>query len=177
MKNIFLICGKSGTGKDTLIDIICRAYGYKKLKSYTTRKQRYKTENTHEFISMDKYKNLKNIVAETYFDGNYYCATQDQVDNSDIYIVDKKGIEDFKKNYKGNKNVVVICYVSSLISRYKRMRNRGDSIIGTIKRIYNDSKCFKGIEEYTDFNIENKYIAKTLDFTKRIIDYAERECD
>ena len=40
----------------------------------------------------------KNITAETEINGARYCTTQEILDNSDIYVIDPKGIKDLKKD-------------------------------------------------------------------------------
>ena len=106
MKNIYLIAGKSGTGKDTIVNALCNLYGYKRVASYTTRRPREDDNDTysHEFVDMDGYrwdKECGQIMAETFYNGNYYWATTHQIDENDLYIVDIRGIETIKDRYRG----------------------------------------------------------------------------
>ena len=65
-KIVFLVIGRSGCGKDTLVNYMCQKYGLKKLKSYTTRPQRPNEEDTHIFISPeDVQKYQDDIIAYT----------------------------------------------------------------------------------------------------------------
>ena len=104
-KYIFLVVAPSGSGKDTVVNKLCDDYGFTKVKSYTTRKPRQDDKNdirNHTFVSMKEYQDIidtQTVMATTYFNKNYYCATQDQVDGSDFYIVDVEGVKTFKQNY------------------------------------------------------------------------------
>ena len=129
-KYIFLIVAPSGSGKDTVVNKLCDDYGFTKVKSYTTRKPRQDDKNdirNHTFVSMEEYQNIidtQTVMATTYFNKNYYCATQDQVDDSDFYIVDVEGVKTFKQNYKGNKKVKVFGIECMTYDRYDRMLAR-----------------------------------------------------
>ena len=48
-----LICGRTGTGKDTLQSILVNNYGWKCVKSYSTRAKRFEGEDSHIFISKE----------------------------------------------------------------------------------------------------------------------------
>lgn len=84
-------------------------------------------------------------MAFTQFNGYRYCATQEQVDKADTYIIDPAGIEDFYQKYNGEKTVVCIELLASWRARYKRMRSRGDSILKTISRLLHDRKAFEDV--------------------------------
>ena len=40
MHTVFLIVGKSGSGKDSLVSKLCAKYGYSQLKSYATEREK-----------------------------------------------------------------------------------------------------------------------------------------
>lgn len=87
--------GRSGVGKTTLAQALCDREGYKQLSSYTTRPPRAPNEQGHIFIASDSYKDIDDLkaqypnrVAETMFDGNFYFATAEQVEQCDIYVID-----------------------------------------------------------------------------------------
>ena len=109
----FLICGRTGTGKDTLQDILVNRYGWKSVKSYTTRKPRYKGEDTHIFISHEEAAKIpkEDKVAVTYIKNgdieDEYFATRKQVAEADCYIIDPIGIEKLAKNMP-EENFVII---------------------------------------------------------------------
>ena len=92
---------------------MCEKYGYKKLISYTTRPQRNieSDKTSHRFIKKEDINQLKDIVAFTEFNDNIYCATQEQVDEADFYIIDCAGVKCLKELYNGKKEIVVV-YIS-----------------------------------------------------------------
>lgn len=103
---IFLIIGKSGSGKSTIINNLKQEDIIPKIniiKSYTTRKQRDSEDIDHTFIEKkDIRKYRKDIVASSWINNEYYFATSKQFkpNVANIYIVDEKGIQDMKKHYK-----------------------------------------------------------------------------
>ena len=155
-KYIFLVVAPSGSGKDTVVNKLCDDYGFTKVKSYTTRKPRQDDKNdirNHTFVSMAEYQDIvdtQTVMATTYFNKNYYCATQDQVDDSDFYIVDVEGVKTFKQNYKGNKKVKVFGIECMTYDRYDRMLKRGDSDEKAKQRMANDSLAFRNWKDYID---------------------------
>ena len=57
--NIFLIIGRSGSGKSTIVDELCKRYGYTSVESYTTRPPRGPSEGGHIFVAKDTFDELK----------------------------------------------------------------------------------------------------------------------
>ena len=145
MKNIYLIVGRSGSGKSTLVkELVCK-YGMKELLSYTTRPQRNENDTTHTFVNKDEALDIMintPPVAFTVFDNNYYFATAEQVNNSDLFVCDPNGIAYFKNSYKGHKNVIVIGIDISRELSEQRMRIRGDSEEHIKERLINDNLAF-----------------------------------
>ena len=88
-----LIVGRSGTGKDYLAKQLAEK-GLKQVKSYTTRPKRSEDEDTHIFVTKEEAALLTDRVAETRIGEYEYFATREQVEESDIYIVDPKGYND-----------------------------------------------------------------------------------
>lgn len=116
------------------------------MNSYTTRPQRYPGETGHIFVSDERFDKLENICAYTKFDGYRYCATQEQIEDADIYVIDPDGVDYFKSKYKGKKEIITVELLAQRPVRYARMRSRGDSFFKTIKRLRNDKKKFGKFE-------------------------------
>jgi len=138
-------------------DRLCTEYNLKKVVSYTTRKPRKGEEGAHIFVTKKEFDTLKDdMCAYTFFNGNYYCATNEQVNESDLYILDKRGIEYFHEHYKGKPFKIIYLDVPQDICRL-RMLKRGDSHEEVNKRIENDKIEFQGIEKLADIIIPNRY--------------------
>lgn len=185
MKNIYLIVGRSGSGKTTITEALESKYSLKSIQSYTTRPKRNENETGHIFVSDAEFDALTNMVAYTEFNKFRYCATTKQVETHDLYVIDPNGVKYFFDHYKGNKNAKVIYIDVSVLTCFDRMEKRGISngkepIMATVEaldRISNDNHEFydyiHGIE-MPDFIVLNNEI--TIDeAVDRIINYINKE--
>ena len=179
---IFLIVGCSGSGKTTITEQLEQKYGLKSIQSYTTRKPRYEGETGHIFISDEEFDKLTDMVAYTEFAGNRYCATAEQVENNDLYIIDPKGVDFFMKAYKGSKTPKIIFISSNLTTRYERMVGRAETkgkshqeaIESSLTRIVNDAGEFYDYiqgQAWVDYVCKNNSNDKLEDIVDKIFDY------
>ena len=143
---IILIVGKSGSGKSTLAKMLEDNYGLREVKSYTTRPCRGANDTSHIFVTRNEFKGL-DICAYTLYNGNEYGATNDQVNESDIDVIDPNGVEYFLEHYTGRKVPIVICIEADKKVRKKRLKERGDKAKSIRERIDSDEYIFRGIEE------------------------------
>ena len=93
----YLIVGRTGVGKDYLTELL-RKRGMSVVKSYATRPKRFETEDSHIFITPEEAANITDKVATTTINGYEYFATASQVDATDIYIIDPKGLQELTAN-------------------------------------------------------------------------------
>lgn len=93
-----MVVGRSGSGKDTLANVLKDTYGYSQLYSTTTRPRRTPDEATHVFVTEEEANQMTERVAETVIDGYQYFATKGQFEESDIYLIDPRGLECVCKN-------------------------------------------------------------------------------
>ena len=179
---IFLIVGCSGSGKTTITEQLEQKYGLKSIQSYTTRKPRYDGESGHTFVSDEEFDKLTDMVAYTEFAGNRYCATAEQVENNDLYIIDPKGVDFFMKAYKGNKTPKIIFISSNLTTRYERMVGRAETkgkshqeaIESSLTRIVNDAGEFYDYiqgQAWVDYVCKNNSNDKLEDVVDKIFDH------
>lgn len=162
--NFILLVGASGSGKTTISNYLRDNYQMRPLVSYTTRQPRYEGEDNHIFVSLDEFWDVRDyneLVGWTIYDNNYYCATREQVENSDIYTVDPYGISYFKEHYKGKKNPIVVYLNVSEEVRLQRMDERGDRKEDAEHRVIMDSVDFYKADELADVIIDNVDIEKT----------------
>lgn len=137
-KTLHLFVGPSASGKTTIANEL-EKWGYKQVKSYTTRMPRYEGEDNHTFVTDEEFNELKNIIAYTEYNGHRYCATKEQIDNADIYVVDIDGVKTLLEKYDSLERLIKIWYFDSNASnRIGRMIKRGDSDTAIVGRLYND---------------------------------------
>lgn len=171
-----LLVGASGSGKNTIQEYLVQKYGLKPLISYSTRIKRYPDECTHTFITEDEYEAIKetsNIIAYTYYQNNHYFATEQQLEESDIYIIDTNGIK-YLKEHSDIPFVVFYLDVSEL-ERISRMKNRGDSTKQIQERLAIDRKEFKNSSKLYDYVIENIDSQNTAETIYRLWQYEVSE--
>lgn len=168
MKPLITLTGKSGSGKNYIANKLERK-GYTSVKSYTTRPVRPNDEsdiNTHTFISPDRVSDYTgDIVADTYFNGAYYFATRQQLNNADIYILDKDGLKQLLRNYYDRDILSFYIDCDSSICA-ERMSKRGDSDEAIMSRLQYDAKAFEGADDFCDFIVVNE----TQDDANSIVD-------
>lgn len=142
MKNkpLYLLVGKSASGKTTVANILESQYDLPQLQSYTTRPKRHENETGHIFISNEEFDKLENIVAYTEYNGYRYCATQEQIDQASIYVIDVPGVDTLLEKYTTKRPIIVLYFNAPVITRIERMIDRGSSDAEIVSRLYNDEK-------------------------------------
>lgn len=158
MSKIILLCGESGSGKTTVANFLEEVYGLKQLQSYTTRPPRTENEQGHIFISEEEFDKIPpdDMVAYTKYNGYRYCGTTQQVEESDVYVIDLPGIDYFRRNYKGNKHPLVIYLSVPAAEREARMKSRGDSAAYASERLEYDDTAFKDAKYTVAHIFENE---------------------
>lgn len=155
MKKLICIVGETARGKDTLADILNKEYGYRKVVSYTTRpKRKIETEGVeHYFVNKFEAQRLKKwskIVAHTVIGEYEYFATAEELNKSDIYIIDPAGLVDLASNIKqkGLDIELFVVYVTCSDSiRDERARKRGDNKKDLRKRINSERIMFEDFDK------------------------------
>ena len=142
-KTIALLVGPSGSGKTTVADALSKKYGLQQIYSYTTRPRRTQDEIGHVFLNEEEFDELKDYVAYTEFNGHRYCATAEQVEECDLYVVDVDGIQYFKAAYNGDKIPVVFYFDVPPAVLQQRMVQRGDNKMEVLQRLSHDKAKFK----------------------------------
>ena len=139
-KPLYLFVGKSASGKTTIANLLENEYGCKQVQSFSTRTPRYEGETGHMFITEDEFNNLGELVAYTFYNGNKYGTTAQQVDECNIYVIDVPGVETLLQKYKTDRAIYVIYFDASIHTRINRMIDRGDHDNSIISRLLEDEK-------------------------------------
>ena len=164
-KTIFLVAGESACGKDSLVSKLCQDTDLTQLISYTTRPRRQDEGETHIFISDDEVEQYQDsIIAYTEI-GNYkYFCTIEQLYESNIYVIDPKGIR-YLKNKVNNPNIrFVTIYINVPINIRK---DRAINIRGDKPKVYSDRR-FNEFGQFLNFKsgAEFDYAVSNINFDK-----------
>jgi guanylate kinase len=154
--------GESGSGKTTIVEELQKQYNLKTIQSYTTREKRSQNETGHIFVTDEEFDKLKDICGFTNFNGSRYCATSEQVDSADLYVIDVWGVDYFKEHYKGNKIPRVVYISTTPQMRESRMLKRGDKKQQVLQRLEHDKIAFQGVEKLADLIVVNDNLDKSI---------------
>lgn len=168
MKNLYIIAGRSGSGKTSVVQELCSSCGLKPVKTTTTRPRRFPEEDAYHFISQDEFDIRKDIIAPTKICGSSYGITPEALDAGDIIILDLKGIADMRQSYKG-KPIKVIGIHAPLTELEARMLKRGDSRENVNMRLEHDEIKFGMMEDFCDIIVRNMDLADTVSTVRTYI--------
>lgn len=145
MKPLICIIAPSGVGKTTFVNELEKR-GFKSVQSYTTRPKRTENEKGHTFVDKETFSKL-DLVAYTEYNGYEYGATFEQVDQSDLFIIDIDGLIELKKLYQ-KRNIIVIGLDRK---GYLKQLEKRD---GNLDRFEYDKKAFLDFKTHCDFILE-----------------------
>ena len=137
---LYLLVGKSASGKTTIANILEKKCGDRQVQSYTTRPPRYDGEIGHIFVNDTEFDHLGEMVAYTEYNGFRYGTTSEQLDQCNIYVVDVPGVETLLERYRAERPIVVMYFNANVRTRIDRMIDRSDSDATIVSRIYNDEE-------------------------------------
>lgn len=91
---IFCVVGNSYCGKTTATEHVSKALAIPIVRSYTTRPMREGEEQgkEHIFVSEHDMPSQETMIAYTWFGGNHYWATKEQVSKDCLYVIDEDGL-------------------------------------------------------------------------------------
>jgi guanylate kinase len=171
VKTVFLVVGESASGKDSVVNLL-EQEGYKVLKSYTTRPRRTNEGNTHKFITPSEVEQFKDdMIAYTKIGSYEYFSTIQQLKESDIYVIDPKGIE-YLKSKITDINIIVIYINVPIDERIHRARDiRKDNPQEILNRFNAEKKQFDKFKLHAnyDYSVSNVDLNKAYKIVKNII--------
>ena len=173
-KPLYLIVGASGSGKDYIVDKLCKELNKARVISRTTRPSRGKND-LHIFVDDDTaLKELPFSIAQSDYNGYQYYVLHKDVDEADFYIVDVKGVRSLRNEkvlgYHWLKRDIVTVFIKSpWYVRVWHMLKRGDKLKSIINRLKLDRKEFKNFVGDLEFKHSNEmYKYFTNKFKKEI---------
>ena len=174
MLNMIVLSGASASGKTEAAKMLMAKYGIQKAITTTTRPMRKKEVNGKDYFFVTKEEFEKMIaddrfVEHTFYNGNYYGSTKDQIADDRVVVIDLKGLKSYSS--LNNNRIVTFYLKTSEDVRFKRMLERGDSEADAHRRIENDRRIFAETEiPKVDFRIdsENMDIEQVADAVYRL---------
>lgn len=176
-KNIIIIEGPSGVGKDTIIDQLITRYPdrFDRPVNATTRAMRENERQGYPylFISEDEFRRLRlsgEIFEQTIRHGTYRGMRKSSFDGIintgkiALRDCDKNGLASLKKEYPDQ--VIGIFLTCDKEDIKRRLKNRNEPIESMNARLADFDKCIKDAY-FFDYVIENNDIENTI---KQIVD-------
>jgi guanylate kinase len=153
---LLIVMGRSGAGKDSLVDKVCEKANLKKLISYTTRPQRDDEGDTHIFVSEEDYEQMLadgQVAAYTEINGNKYWSTINQMLEADVYICDYTGLRILRElKIPGLRFVTVYIKADAKTREYRAINLRKDNKITFRKRCLSENNQFRELVKNEDFD-------------------------
>lgn len=153
---ITVLIGKSGSGKNTIRDILVDTFGYKPIVTYTTRPKRDGEVDgeTYHFISEKEFDELDFIETtyynvangETWWYGTLRSDFEQMRYNSDksVIILNPEGVDAIRKQIDLNSlSIIYLCCSEEELKR--RLLLRGDSLREIYRRLNADEEDFRKI--------------------------------
>jgi sigma-70, region 4 len=165
--DLTLIIGRSGTGKSTLEEKLCKDYDLKSIRSYSTRPKRSPDEDSHIFINPSDVDKYPNKIATTTINGNFYFATKEQLDQSHIYVIDPIGLYELSKNFPDlTFNLIYLKLPKYKHQQYleNRRTNSNETPELQTQRLKSENQQF---DEFED-KIKNNSLPKNINLIKKI---------
>lgn len=163
-KKLFIIVGKTSTGKDTVCNYMKQKYGIKPVISYSTREMRSYEKNgvQHYFVSdqeMNELEKRNDLLSWAKFPktGIRYCATLSSIRDADMatYILNPDAV-DWMMEHMGNLNAEIIIIYMNLPEDAirQRARLRGDDPEKIKERLASESEEFDQFYDSGAFDFE-----------------------
>lgn len=180
MIEILVICGKTSSGKNLVVNKLVKEYVYRQIVTTTTRPMRKgeKQDITYHFISEDDFKQKINegLFAEyktynTEFGVWYYGTSVKDLENADdksVIILTPQGYRDVKDKLP-EKDITCIYLYADDETLKKRLEMRGDDPKEAARRLLHDDEDFEGFENEADLIVNNNYDDNINDVVKNIL--------
>lgn len=181
---LYVIIGKTCSGKTVIVEKL-KEHGLKKVVTYTTRPMRKGEVNgiDYHFISEDEFKRkideLFFMEYKTYqtINGEWYYGTSfesiENTSNEDYAIIlTPNGYMDFLNHSSAkHKSFYIYANNATIMKRLKKRKDLNDS---PERRLENDNKDFKGLENMVDKIVFNNEEHDIKEVVNKILEYMEK---
>lgn len=163
MKNLILVIGRSGSGKDTIVRAAQKHFGIPAIPSYTDRPKRdCETEGVeHTFLTSEQFDDvLKNEQVFAYTKigetGYRYCTTVKMLNSlpcdTIFYIIDPKGY-DYCVPLAKDFNLKVVYVYADTDKRMERANTRNGDDTAWVKRCEDEDSQFTYFEKCQPWDV------------------------
>ena len=184
---IIALLGASGSGKSTLENELATKFGYKKIVSHTTRKQRVGEVNgkDYHFIDNEIFNGAleRGLFAEyeEYSQNRFYGTLKtDYTSGNKVVVLTPNGFRQLKRNCKDD-DIFTVLVETNLGTRIKRYIDRCgvdkfnfDDKNEIAARVERDFGAFLGVKDEVDLVVHNDEGTNISDLAKEIIDCVEK---
>lgn len=159
---MLLLCGKSCTGKSTIIEEL-RKLGIKEVVSYSTRPPRpgevdgiaYHFITKEEFFEKEKQGFFAETTSYNVASGEtwHYGSAMEDLTDDKVIIVNPHGLKQIRKIK--HLNPIAFHIIASKTTILDRAKKRGDNTDEVLRRLTADEFDFADINNYIDFAFRN----------------------
>ena len=181
---IVVLLGASGSGKSTIENILSKDFGYDKIVSYTTRKQRLGETNgkDYHFIDNDTFKEAlrKGLFAEydEYSQERFYGTLKSDYKKGNIVVVlTPNGLRQLKRSCS-DEDIFAVYVDANLGTRVKRYVDRCgvnkfnfDDKNEIAARVERDFGAFMGVKDEVDMVVDNSEGSNIGDIADEVMLY------
>lgn len=184
---IIALLGASGSGKSTLENELANKYGYEKIISHTTRKQRVGEVNgkDYHFINNETFNEAlgRGLFAEyeEYSQNRFYGTLKsDYASIKDkVVVLTPNGFRQLKRNCQGD-NIITVLVEANLGTRMKRYIDRCgvdkfnfDDKNEIAARVERDFGAFLGVKDEVNLVVHNDEGVNISDLARMIHEYVQ----
>ena len=184
---IIALLGASGSGKSTLENELANKYGYEKIISYTTRKQRVGEVNGKDYHFIDDETFMETLERglfaeyEEYSQNRFYGTLKsDYASTKDkVVVLTPNGFRQLKRNCQEN-NIITVLVEANLGTRMKRYIDRCgvdkfnfDDKNEIAARVERDFGAFLGVKDEVDLVIHNDEGVNVSNLARMIHEYVQ----
>lgn len=168
-KNLYLLCGASGTGKTTVANML-EQNGYRRARTATTRPIRPgEREDTYLFLSKEEFLARTDFIEMASYAGNMYGCPLGELEQSSLCILEPQGIKAIRELYcvRPIKVIQLLATAEEIIERLERRTDEA------IKRVRADVEHFDISKIHPDVVVWTTSIQQTFNTVCSYIELCE----